>query len=334
MITPQTNSTLPQIAQALLVHESFVICGHVSPDGDCIGSQLALANALESLGRRAVCVLASPDSPDSAFDFLPGREKMVPAASVTDAFDAFVAVDVPTLERMGEGARLHERSAFTVTVDHHASPEGVSDLNYIDPDAPSATMLVWELAGHLGAPRTAELATCAYTGLMTDTGRFQYQNATADAFSAAAQMVAAGADAARISREVYQHRSYASVLLEARAIERVRLLCDGQAAVSWLSQEDFAECDANKSDAEPLIDLLRSLSGVRVACMLREQDDCVRGSFRSKDDTDVAALARKFGGGGHVAAAGFTIEASLPQASERVVRLLNERLGARGGEES
>lgn len=334
MITPQTNATLSQIAQELLARESFVVCGHVSPDGDCIGSQLALASALESLGKRVTCVLASPDPADSMFHFLPGMDKMVHAASVEDTFDAFVAVDVPSLDRMGDGARLHERAAFTVTIDHHASPAAVSTLNYIDPDAPSTTMLVWELAEHLGAPRTVALATCAYTGLMTDTGRFQYQNATAGAFSAAAQMVAAGADAAAISREVYQHRSYASVLLEGRAIERLCLLCDGQAAVSWLSQSDFAECDARKSDAEPLVDLLRSLSGVRVACMLREQDGCVRGSFRAKDDTDVAALAREFGGGGHAAAAGFTVEGGLSQASERVVRLLNERLGAKGGASS
>lgn len=334
MITPQTNATLSRIAQELLAHESFVICGHVSPDGDCIGSQLALASVLESLGKKTTCVLASPDPVDAMFSFLPGMGKMVPAASVEGALDAFVAVDVPTLERMGDGAQLHKRAAFTATVDHHASLAGVSDLNYIDPDAPSTTMLIWELVGHLGADRTPELATCAYTGLMTDTGRFQYQNATAEAFSAAAQMVAAGADAARISREVYQHRSYASVLLEARAIERMCLVCDGEAAVSWLSRDDFIECDAQKSDAEPLVDLLRSLSSVRVACMLREQDGCVRGSLRSKDDTDVASLARVFGGGGHAAAAGFTIEAGLSQASELVVRLLNERLGTRGGEPS
>ncbi len=325
MTTPQKSATLPQIARALLEYESFVICGHVSPDGDCLGSQLALAHALRSLGKRATCVLAKDEAYDRSLAFLPGIGDMVPACSYEASFDVFVAVDVPTLDRMGDAARLHAAAALTVTIDHHAAPAAVSDLNYVDPDAAATTMIVWELARLMGAASDPELAICAYTGLVTDTGRFQYQNTTACALSAAAQMVAAGADAAYVSRQVYQSRSLASVLLEERAIGRMRLSHGGKVALSWLVRGDFAACGAVKADAEPLIDVLRSLSGVCVACMLREQDGAVRGSLRAKDETDVAALARAFGGGGHKAAAGFTVEGSLEHAIELVEGLIDAR---------
>lgn len=323
-----TQSDLERIAAELQKGNDFVICGHVSPDGDCLGSQLALACALRSLGKRVRCVFATDGVYDRGLAFLPGMEEIVPACSYDGPLDTFVAVDVPTTERMGDAARLHEEARLTVTIDHHAAPATVSDLNYVDPDAAATAEIVWKLVRLMGVSPTPELATCAYTGLVTDTGRFQYQNTSAAALAAAAEMVKAGADAARIARQVYQNRTLASVLLEARAIKRMRLRCDGKVALSWLSLGDFIECNANKNDAEPLIDVLRSLSGVRVACMLREQEDAVRGSFRAKDETDVAALARTFGGGGHKAAAGFTVEGSLAHAVQLVEGLLDDRLSA------
>ena len=152
---------------------------------------------------------------------------------------------------------------------------------------------------------------------MTDTGRFQYQNADARAFSLGAEMVSRGAEPAHIGSAFYQNRTLASVKLEAAAISHLRLIAGGSAALSYVSADDMAACGAVKADAEPLVDILRSIAGVRVACMLREQPDGVRGSLRAKDDTDVSALARRFGGGGHRAAAGFSVkDASVLEAVE------------------
>lgn len=322
-VTPQTNTTLQAIAEALLVHDNYVICGHVGPDGDCLGSQLALAAALRQCGKQVTCVLARNEPIDGTLTFLPGAEAMVPAALYEGPCDSFVAVDVPTPERLGDGAALQARAAFTVTIDHHAVPEAMSCLSYTDPDVASTSMLVWEVAALMGCDRDKIIATCAYTGLMTDTGRFQYQNADAAAFAAAAAMVAAGAEPAAISRQFYQNRSRASVALESVAIDHMTFSPDGRAVLSWLSLDDFARCGAVKSDAEPLIDVLRSIHGVAVACMLREQPTEVRGSLRAKDDTDVAAIAKEFDGGGHRAAAGFTVHEPLAQA----VALVAQRLG-------
>ena len=323
-VTPQTNTTLAAIACALRERDHFVICGHVSPDGDCLGSQLALAAALRQAGKQCACVLARDEEPPRDLAFLPGFDGLVPAARYEGPCEVFVAVDVPTTERVGDAARLQAAADLTVTVDPPAVPEAMSALSSTDPDVASTTMLVWELAAVLGAERDRIVATCCYTGLMTDTGRFQYQNADAAAFAAAAEMVAAGAEPAVISRRIYQSRSLASILLEGRNVDHMALSADGAAALSWLSQADFEACGACKADAEPMVDVLRAIDGVEVACMLREQPDGeVRGSLRAKGDADVAAIARAFGGGGHTAAAGFTFAGTLVQA----VDALAERLG-------
>ena len=323
MITPQTNTTLEEIAEKLHERDDFVICGHVSPDGDCLGSQLALWHALRALGKRATCLLAKDEPIDGKLAFIPGTDTLVPACLYEGPAKTFIAVDAPTPDRMGADAwALRQRCDFSITIDHHAVPDTMSDLNYVDPAAAATALLIWRLTGLLGVDRAGAIATCAYTGLVTDTGRFQFQNTDAQAFAAASEMVAAGADAAQVACEIFQNRSLASVQLEGIALSRMRFGCNGQTVMSWITLEDFERCGAVKADAEALVNTLRSIKCVRVACMLREQVDGVRGSFRSKDDTDVTVLARPFGGGGHKAAAGFTLEMPIESAVERVADIL------------
>lgn len=329
-VSPQTNCTLAEVANRLCELDDFVVCGHVSPDGDCLGSQLALAAALRRLGKRVTCVLVK-DEPVEAnlLRVLDGAQDLVFAGAYKGAPGAFVGVDVPTRERIGEAAcALLDQAPFSFTIDHHAVDATMCNMVYVDPDAASTTMLIWELAGYLGVERTGAVANCCYTGLVTDTGRFQYQNTDERCMRLAAEMVAAGADPASVSREVFQNRTYASMRLEATAIMRAEFSDDGATALGYLTREDFARFGAQKSDAEPVIDALRRIEGVRVACMLREQEDCIRGSLRAKDDTDVSAIARTFGGGGHVAAAGFTLRCTLDDAVAQVRAALAEAVRA------
>ncbi|WP_165044116.1 bifunctional oligoribonuclease/PAP phosphatase NrnA [Adlercreutzia sp. ZJ138] len=312
----QPISSITDIAAMLKASNTVAICGHVSPDGDCIGSQLALQLALESLGKRVIGLLAQDEPIDESLSFLPGSDRLVPAACYDGAeLDAFVAVDVPTTKRMGEAATTIMRAAHhAAVIDHHAADESLVALAHIDPQAPSASTLVWQLVCTLGAERVRGVAECCYVGLLTDTGRFQFQNTTPMAFACASEMVAAGADPAYIAREVYQNRSLASLALEDRVIEHLKFSDDGACVLSWLSATDFEQTGAVKTDADALIGTIRSLRGVRIACMLREQEGAVRGNLRAKDNTDVSAIARRYGGGGHRAAAGFTLECSLDQA--------------------
>ena len=175
-------------------------------------------------------------------------------------------------------------------------------------------MIVWKLIELLGVTPSQDMATCCFVGLMTDTGRFQYQNTTAEAFVLAGEMIGAGAKPAELAQLLYQNRSAVSLALEERMLAHRQFLFDGRFALSHLLISDFSETGAERSDAEDLIDVLRSIRGVRVVCLLREQDDNVRGSLRAKDDTDVSKIAERIGGGGHKAAAGFTFEGGIEDA--------------------
>ena len=330
-VTPQTNTNLASLAEVLNAYDDFVICGHLSPDGDCLGSQLGLAAALKAQGKRVTCLLAKDEPIDERLVFLPGASKLVAAERFDGTARVFVAVDVPTRERIGAAAAaLRDGCELAVTIDHHAVDTTMSDLTYVDPDSASATMLIWELAGLMGVDRTGDVALCCYTGLVTDTGRFQYQNTDASAMRAASEMVEAGADPASVSRAIFQNRSLPSLRLETIAVERMVFGAEGAYVFSWLTREDFEAVGAVKADAEPVIDALRSVSGVRAACMLREQGDVVRGSLRAKDDTDVAAIARGFGGGGHKAAAGFGLSCSIDEAKRLVDDVLSAAFNASG----
>lgn len=325
-VTLQTNIDLKGMAEKLKALDSFVICGHISPDGDCIGSQLALGHALRSLGKQVQFILARNDKIDINLEFLPGIEELIPAAEYQETADAFIACDVPTVERIGDASKVKERCVNTFTVDHHANPSVMSDWNYVDPDAASTTLIVWDLIKALEVEPDNTMALCAYTGLTTDTGGFRFQNTDAAAFQAAAEMVSAGIDPSAVAREVFQCRTTASLQLESLALERMMISDDDSYVISYLLLADFERFGAEKADAEPIINTLRSIKGIRVACMLREQEKSVRGSFRAKDDTDVAELARKYDGGGHKAAAGFTVYADMEHSITRVKRTLTEAL--------
>ena len=319
--------SLPGLAETLRTSDDFVICGHVSPDGDCLGSQFALAAALRAMGKRATCLLANHDPIAYPFMQLPGMSEAVVAGDYHGEVGTFVTVDVPTAERMGrDAAALHAAAPCTATIDHHLSPGVFSDVSYVDPDCPANAMIVWELIGHLGVSPTPEMATCCYVGLMTDTGRFQYQNTTAEAFAFASEMIAAGANPSELAKLVYQNRSRESLAIEQRLLSQCEFPEDGNFVLGYLLVKDFAETGASRSDTEDLIDVLRGVRGVRVACLLKEQESTVRASLRAKDDTDVAAIAQRMGGGGHKAAAGFTFEGTIEQ-SLAMMRSVFDELG-------
>lgn len=326
MITPQTNTTLEEMAQKIKSLHSFVICGHVSPDGDCIGSQLALYHALGAMGKEAVCLLAKRDSVDAGLAFLPGIADMVAASDYRGEAEVFIACDTPTHERLGDCAAIKERCPHSITIDHHAVDTSMSELTYVDPDVASTTMIIWELIGKLAIEPSADMALCAYTGLVTDTGGFQFQNTNREVFVSASEMLNYSIDPSEVARNIFQNRSLASLRLEGLALERLAISHNNRYCLSYLRQEDMRKFNATKADAEPLINVLRSLDRISVACMLREEASSVRGSLRAKDHTDVSKIARSLGGGGHKAAAGFTLELSLDEAIIKMTDILDNCL--------
>lgn len=292
---------------------SIAVCGHVNPDGDSLGSTLALTLGLRGLGYDVTPLLATREKP-RLYDFLEGYEDLIPACEYHGRPDVFILVDVPNAQRAGDAEYVFRRAKKTMVIDHHQGDAAFADVGFVDSTAAAAGMLVWDFLEQSGAELTAPIATCCYTALVTDTGRFQFQNADARALRAAADFAQAGAIPSEVARFVYQRRSWAALQLEALVVERMELLFDGKVVLSWVTEADFKEIGASKEDGDSLIDAIRQLDGVDVAVMLREQGPIVRGSIRSKTDRDVAAIAAKMNGGGHKAAAGFTVHDTLDKA--------------------
>ncbi len=307
--------------------DSIVVCGHVNPDGDCLGSVLALTMALRARGRNAVPLLATASKPE-VYSFLDGYDLMVPAREYKETPDLFVVVDVPNPERTGDGFAVFSRAKKSVQIDHHTPQKEFATKTYVDKDAPAAGVLIWELLKQMDCTSPSAAASC-YVALMTDTGRFQFQNADARAFAAASEMVAAGASPSELATLVYQHRSRGALELQRLVIERMETFFDGRAVISWVEDEDFTKLEASReNDGDNLIDIIRELGSAEIAVMLRGQHGVVRGSIRSKNERDVAAIAEKLGGGGHRAAAGFTYHGTVAKARKRLLYLLKDEFAS------
>lgn len=300
---------------------SVVVCGHVRPDGDAMGSTLGMTLALREAGIPAVPTLANRETAPSTYRFLPGFGLFV-APEQLEAPQVFVAVDSPSPERLGIAEQLMRRAETVIVIDHHPDVEGFGQIALVDRTAAATGQLVWEFAHALLDTPSADVALCCYVGLITDTGRFSYDNTTARAFQDAADMVASGVDPAETARLVYQDRSKASLDIEARAMCRLTVVNGGHVAYAWVTDEDFADLGVLPEEAESLPDAVRLLGGIDVAFLMRQAGDEVRVNLRAKTGFDVGAVARHFGGGGHRAASGLTFQGTMAELLPRLLPLL------------
>lgn len=294
-----------QAAIELRTAGSVAVCAHVKPDGDAIGSVLALALALRQMGVPAVPTLADATDPPVTYRFLPGIDLFVPAARI-DPPDVFVALDTPNLDRLGAAASLFADARTTVVLDHHPDNSGFGTVNVTDVEAAATGLMVWRLIDALGAIPTADIALCCWTALITDTGRFAYGNTTADALRDGAAMIDAGADPAEAHLMLYENRTHASLALEALVVSRIETANGGRVAHTWVAAEDYVRIGAAPDETEHLVESVRAIRGVEVAVLFRLHPDHVRVNLRAKTGFDVGSVARSRGGGGHAAAAGFT----------------------------
>lgn len=291
---------------------SVVVCAHVRPDGDAVGSVLGLTLALRENGIAAVPTLADTEPAPSTYAWLPGFGLYVSAADLEPP-DVFVALDSPNLDRLGEARALAEAAGSIVVFDHHPDAQEFGTVNVLDPTATAAGELVWRFAGALDAMRSREVALCCYVGLITDSGRFSYDNTTSHALRDGAEMLDAGVDPAETARLVYQNRSKASLEIEARAMSRLTLANGGRVAYSWVTDADFAELGVLPEEAETLPDAIRVVRDIEVAVLLRQHVGEVRANLRAKTGFDVGSVARGFDGGGHRAASGFTFTGTIDE---------------------
>lgn len=319
----------PKIIDRILttIRESKRICivGHVRPDGDCIGSQLALALALRNEGKNVVCW--NEDAVPRKYAFL-DPDKVMQKPKRDQEFDCVIATDCATYERLGStGKAVENRKAF-INIDHHQSNDRYGDLNWISAREASTGELIFRLLKIAGWPITPQIADCLFTAVSTDTGSFQYPTTKPLTYHTAAELVKLGANLGEICNEVYQSFPLPRVRLLKHVYNSFRLTYDDKIAYFWLKQKDFARTGADRNDTEGLIDHIRAIEPVVVACVFEEvAPDLTRISLRSKSDNiDVNKIAGQFGGGGHCAAAGARIAGSPLSVQRRVIGALKKAL--------
>lgn len=304
------------VLQLLRDADRFVTVTHEHPDGDAIGSLIAATRALQALGKDAVALVAPSDLPLSReyTGLVTVDLQSHPPADLGDRIA--LILDCGNLDRMVVPGLLDGpvRPHRTVNVDHHHDNTRFAEVNFVDATASSTVEILWELFQDLGVPLDPETAAALYVGLVTDTGRFMYQNTRQRSHEMAVDLLAAGAEPFPLYRTLFEEVPWSKLALLSRALDRVRIETDTAITFAWLRRRDFAETGAENSESEGIIDHLRTVENTRVAVLAREiapaePDGPVRTkvSLRSvRDDIDVSAIARAGGGGGHPQAAGFT----------------------------
>jgi bifunctional oligoribonuclease and PAP phosphatase NrnA len=327
------TSDLKAIADALKKHDRFLVVTHENPDGDALGSLLAATLALRQLGKDVVMYHPGNTPLPREYAFMPLADLVrEPPADAGER--VLLAVDCAKAERIGDDTAV-SRAPLVLDVDHHHDNTRFGDLNLIVPDASSTSEVLRDVIEELGVELTPELAEPLYIALVTDTGRFQYSNTTPKALRLAAELVDAGADIHAIFQQVYESIEFAKLKLLARVLERAEVLEGGRIVVSRLLRSDFAEAGAAEPYSEGLIDYLRAVEGAELAVFVREQlssaAEAHKGSLRSSiDELDVSAIARRFGGGGHRQAAGFSSDLPFAEIVESVrLGFLEQRAASR-----
>lgn len=326
---PRPPRIVERIIEALRQSRTVCVVGHVRPDGDCIGSQLALALALRDAGKEVS--VWNEDPAPSKLKFLDPDGLLAPPEPGRE-FDSVVATDVATFERLGTvGPCLTQRRVF-INIDHHTSNSRFADLNWINGREASTGELIFKLLKFADWPITPSIADCLFAAVSTDTGSFQYPSTRPSTFAVAGELVRRGADVGRICHHIYHSYPLARMRLLRRVYLNFRLVDQDRIAYFWLRPADFARTGSTRADAEGLIDHIRAIEPVVVACVFEEvEPKVVRVSLRSKSpQVDVNRIAAQFGGGGHAAAAGARIAGSPLGVQRRVLNALKKALQQAG----
>jgi phosphoesterase RecJ-like protein len=321
-MTPPTTD-IASVVDVLAGGERFLVTSHENPDGDALGSLLAMHLGLRELGKDSVMVLSGDAPLPGEYGFLDMNEHGLVRALPADAGERIlVAVDCAQETRLTDDRMLE--AAVIVNIDHHHDNTRFGTANLVVGAASSTAEVLADVFAELGVTLTPEIAGSLYAGLVTDTGRFQYSNTTPKALRLAADLLEAGADIKRIFQGVYETMAFAKVKLLARALDRAAVDEEGRVVVSYLLRSDFAEVGAVEPYSEGIIDVLRSVEGAELAALIREPprepSPPRKISLRSSTDrVDVSAIARKQGGGGHKQAAGFSSEQPIEEISGFIV---------------
>ena len=318
---------IDRILEAIRASGSICVVGHIRPDGDCVGSQLGLTLALRAEGKQVSCWNEDPMPQKYRFLDRDGDFQM-PARGLK--FDCVIATDCASFERLGKIGPFIARRKPLINIDHHESNTRYGDLNWVSPRDPSTGELIYRLLKLARWPVTPRIADCLFTAISTDTGSFQYPSTRPGTFHVGGELVTHGADLAQICAEVYESFPLSRARLLKHIYSRFKLTHADRIAYFWLKKADLARTGAASSDTEGLIDHIRAIEPVIVACVFEElEPELTRLSLRSKrEKVNVSDIAAQFGGGGHPAAAGARIPGNPLSVQRRVLSAIKKAINS------
>jgi bifunctional oligoribonuclease and PAP phosphatase NrnA len=322
----EESEALRRAAEALSNAEEVALACHVNPDADALGSMLGLAAFLRSRGARTICSYGNdPLELPRWATLLPGTEHVVPASEFPREPSLMVTLDCASFDRLGALAGPASRAKELIWIDHHRSNDGYGTIRLVDPDASSTCEMVFRLIEAMGGGLDRDVAICLYAGLVTDTGRFQYQATTPDTLRIAARLREYDFDHAALVRALYEDNDPSFLRLLGTAMARMAEVPEAGVVWTYITQADLAEAGVGAAETDDLIDVLRTSRNVDVAAVLKQQrDGRFKVSVRSRGAHDLAAVASAFGGGGHRLAAGYTSEHGPEGTIERLLAALRK----------
>lgn len=310
--------TLNQIFEEINEAKSIVILTHENPDGDAVGTSLALYNALKNYGKDNVDVII-PECPE-IFMFLPNADKIMKSSDV-DNYDLAIGIDCSSLQMLCRGHKYFETADKTIVIDHHDTNAMYGDLNFVNPDAPACAEVMIVALNSFDMPITKEIGTCLLAGIITDTGGFKYQGVTAETFEFVANLMKHGVNVSDVYRKVLQVKTKSAFELARVANSRLELIDDGKIAYTYVTEEDYEKFNTTYGDHEGIVDVGRDIEGVEVSIFVRPiKGKGLKVSLRSNDKVNVDEIALMYGGGGHQKSAGFSVNGDFDTVKELVLK--------------
>lgn len=316
--------TLDEIFKEIEKAESIVILTHESPDGDAIGSSLAMKLALENIGKKPDVII--PEFPE-VFNFLPGTKDVKQESDIAQ-YDLAISVDCATSKRIA-GEEYFENAKRTVVIDHHGSNNMFGDLNFVNPVSPACCEILAGIFDNYNINIDKQIGSCLLTGIITDTGGFKYPATTAETFEFTADLLRKGVNVSDIYKRVLQTVTRAHFELSKRVFDRMEILEDGKITFTYINKDDEEEVGAKPGDHEGLVEIGRNLEGVEVSIFIRQTDspkEEYKVSMRSTGDINVSDVCLMFGGGGHPRAAGAKITGTVEEVKQKLLKELKKVL--------
>lgn len=318
------TTDLDRAVAAIRDADSLALACHVGPDGDALGSMLALHHLCRSQGRPSIASWSEPFVVAPHYEFLPGLDTVTKPLDFPAAPAAMVTFDCGSMDRLGDLAPAARAATELIVLDHHRSNDRYGTINVVEPEAAATAVIVREVARRLDWPLTRDAAICLYTGLVTDTGRFQYSNTTSEVFTLAEELSRFDLPIAEMTRQLFEENRFDYLQLVGACLARSQLDRDLRFVATWVTEDDLHRYGVSLDETEGLIDLVRRAAEAEVSCVLKETPDGIRVSLRAVSNIDVGAIAQHFGGGGHRFAAGFTAPGSVWQVLEAIKHELGQ----------